>query len=214
MALMPADIKRRALLASGAILTVGAGTYAWLARMGYLDHPETPESPRTTISDRKARSRTQALGHDPFDPRALAVLAPLLDLLLPGLPEHELPSASQVGVLDYLIQAAQAPGLGLLRADILKLTRYLSLQSRKAHQKKFEALKQEAQVALLEQTQAKQGKIGRFSPARALHATLRLAMEGYLGHPHHGGNLQARAWKKLSIEMPTERHPMHKGHQP
>ncbi len=182
--------------------------------MGYLDQAETPQPLRTSISDRKARSRTQALGHEPFDPRALAVLVPLLERLLPGLPEHQLPSASQVGVLDYLIQAAQAPGLGLLRADILKLTRYLNLRSRKAHQKKFEELEEAAQVTLLEQAQAKQGKIGRFSPSRALHATLRLALEGYLGHPHHGGNLQGRTWKQLNIEMPTERHPTHKGHRP
>ena len=46
-----------------------------------------------------------------------------------------------------------------------------------------------------------------------MQVTLRLSLEGYLGHPHHGGNPKGEVWSRLSINMPKHRTPgAHGGH--
>ena|SRR5688572_13366937 len=177
------SVRRRTFIIVGGASVIGAGTYAWLRKLGYevdpaLDYAAQP------------RAKIGALPYEPFDPIALATLAVLVDHLLPGDPEKKLPSATEAGVIDYLIAAARAPGMSAVRDEILKLTRYLGKPPLDA------AIRDAAANARAKPT---------FSPARALEATLRLSLEGYLGHPHYGGNRDASVWNALSIAMPRER---------
>ena len=103
------SVGRRAFIIVGGGTAIGAGTYAWLKKLGYdVDPPPSPLS-------RKARPKAEALPHEPFDPVALGVLTALVDHLIPGDAEHDLPPAVDVGVVDYLVAAAKAPGLMAIR---------------------------------------------------------------------------------------------------
>ena len=86
--------------------------------------------------------------------------------------------------------------MSALRDEILKLTRYIGSTPIET------AI---AEAALNERARP------TFSPARALEATLRLSLEGYLGHPHYGGNRDASVWNALSIAMPRQREAHHGG---
>ena len=183
------SVRRRTFIIVGGASVIGAGTYAWLRKLGYEVDPalETRAEPR---------AKSGVLPYEPFDPIALATLTAMLDHLLPGDPEKKLPSAREAGVLDYLIAAAKAPGMSALRDEILKLTRYIG------------STPIETAIA---QAAANERARPTFNPARALEATLRLSLEGYLGHPDHGGNRDAAVWGALSIAMPRERQAHHGG---
>ena len=172
---------------------LGAGTWAWLRSEGYAI------APAVDVGGGDPRDPVVGLPGPPYPPLALAVLGPLVDVLLPGDADIALPSGSACGVVDFLVSASRAPGLTPLRNDVLKLTRYLDRGSTQAFGVRFSAL------AAAEDTAG----TGRFVPARALEATLRLCLEGYLGHPHHGGNREGAVWTALRIGMPTERRAGH-----
>jgi hypothetical protein len=192
----PVSVGRRTFIIVGGASVIGAGTYAWLRRMGYQVDPAI--DPR-----RDGRAKVGPLPYEPFDPTALATLGALVDHLLPGDPSRNLPSGRDAGVLDYLVAAARAPGMGALRDEVLKLTRHLDLLAKKRAGATFAELV--ASAAANEEARPK------FDPARALEATLRLSLEGYLGHPHWGGNRETSVWSALSVPMPREREPRH-GH--
>ncbi len=196
------SVGRRTFIIVGGASVVGAGTYAWLRRLGYDVDP----SPDPRLEP--ARAKAGALPFEPFDPGALGVLAVLTDHLLPGDPARSLPSASDAGVLDYLVAAAREPGMRAVRDEVLKLTRHLDLIARKKFGATLATLSDPAREAeVIEEAASGSGERPTFSPARALEATLRLSLEGYLGHPDHGGNRNGSAWDALSIAMPRERSP-------
>ncbi|MEM7675531.1 MAG: gluconate 2-dehydrogenase subunit 3 family protein [Myxococcota bacterium] len=195
--------RRTFLLGSlGAATALSAGTYAWLRRQGYeIDPgPPLPEEGRPPIAD---------LPSAPFDPRAREVLAVVLDQLLPGDPAIQLPSAAEAGVLNFLDRACRHRGLRAVRADVLKLCRDLDLRAmRRFDKQRYPALSADQRDGLLAEVRVQTNGRGRYRPQRALHTTLRIALEGYLGHPDHGGNRDARVWDALHIAMPrsTEGH--------
>jgi hypothetical protein len=191
--LVPVSVGRRTFVIVGGASVIGAGTYAWLRRMGYEVDPALD-------ARREPRSKSGPLPYEPFDPTALATLGALVDHLIPGDPSRNLPSAREAGVLDYLVAAAKAPGMSALRDEILKLTRHFDLSMKKTGET-FEAA--------IAAAAADTGARAKFSPARALEATLRLSLEGYLGHPHYGGNRDASVWNALAIAMPREREMKH-----
>src|SRR5262245_27897736 len=115
------SVARRTFIIVGGATVLGAGTYAWLRKLGY------EVDPAMDAERGSARSKAAALAVEPFDPRALEVLGVLIDHLIPGDPARALPAASAAGVLDYLVLAARSPGMGAVRNEVLKLTRHLDL---------------------------------------------------------------------------------------
>jgi hypothetical protein len=204
LATLPA-VERRTFLALGVgAAALGAGTYAWLRAKGYAVDPPLPPG------GGDPRAPTAALPGAPYPAPALATLAPLLEVLLPGDPDLGLPSAGEAGVLEFLTAASRAPGLTPVRNDILKLTRFLDQQAQGLAGVRFSALTDpdERRRVVAEAAEDATPR-GRFVPAQATEVTLRLALEGYLGHPFHGGNRDARVWQALSIDMPRDRAPAH-----
>ncbi len=112
--------------------------------------------------------------------------------------------------MQFLVTASRQPGLGPVRNDILKLTRYLDRGAQSERGVRFAELTDRAlQTQLVKQAADNPSKIGRFVPALAVEATLRLSLEGYLGHPYYGGNQDYSVWQALQISMPRDRQPHH-----
>lgn len=190
--------RRRAFLAAGAGLTVGGATWAWFRQEAGLDErPRVAEPPAVPVPLKRA-----------FDARATDTLARLYALLLPG--GGALPSALDAGVLSYVEQAGRVAGLRPLRDEVLKLSRHLD---RIAEPLRFAETDDARATQLTLEVQADDAPRGRFIPSRGLEAALRLGLEGYLGHPHHGGNEAFKAWDALNIRMPRERVALGHHHQ-
>lgn len=200
------SINRRTLLAGG-LSAAGASAALLLWRT------ERPEDPPALVPG-TPRRLAEGLGGPAFDPRATAILGLLLDQLLPGDPALDLPSAREAGVLDYLERTAARPGFASPRSQILKLTRHLDLLARQRGGAGYVELGAREREALLREVEAGAPGEGRFRPAEAEETLLRLSLEGYLGHPHHGGNRQARVWEALHIDMPRERVALGHHHHP
>lgn len=197
-------MKRRAFLIGGlGAVTLGAGSYAWLRRWGAAIDPKPGKKPAQL---RQQRPFAEALKGPAFDPAALATLTALVDRLLPE--TDGLPGGVELGVVGYLSRAARLPGLGGLRNAILELTRFLDrLAEKRFGQASFQKLSASEQDSLLQESEKTTQTGGGFDPSRALKVTLRLCLEGYLGHPAHGGNLGGEAWTALRIAMPMNRGP-------
>lgn len=199
-------VSRRAFLVGGlgTAAALSAGTYAWLRQQGYAVDPGPPRAgpPRSPVADLPAA---------PFDARAHAVLAVLIDQLLPGDPELGLPSAGPAGVLEFLDAACRHRGLRAVRADVLKLCRDLDLRARRKLGTDYAAAPPADRDALLAAVRLEPTSRGRYSAARALRTTVRICLEGYLGHPRHLGNRDFAVWRALEIPMPHDVDP--KGHQ-
>ena len=195
---------RRAFLLGGVgtAAVLSAGTYAWLKQRGYaVDPGRRFQGP--------SRPPAADLPSPPFDTAARGVLAVLVDQLLPGEPSLDLPSASEAGALDFLDQACRHRGLRPVRNDVLKLCRDLNLRARASLGRSYPDLTADERDNLLAQIRVDTVPKGRYVPQRALHTTLRILMEGYLGNPRHGGNRSAAVWSALQIPMPRDP----KGHQ-
>ena len=203
--LVTVSVGRRTFIIVGGATVIGAGTYAWLRKLGYEVDPALGPAPTP-------RPWSGPLPYEPFDPNALLVLTSVVNHLLPGDPARKLPAGVDAGVLDYLIAAAKAPGMSALRDEVLKLMRYLDVTAKTMFGASFSELGDHAREAeVIAKAAANEGARARFEPARALEATLRLSLEGYLGHPHHGGNRGAAVWDALAIQMPRDRTSHHGG---
>lgn len=190
---------RRTFLAGGvAAAALGGGTWAWLRAQGYTEAP--PLRGRSP-----AREPVAPLPSAPYPPRAQATLEALVEVLLPGDPAAGLPSGVEAGVVGFLMTASRDPILRPVRNDVLKLTRYLDQGGQSLRGVRFVELDPEARAAVVADAAADAEARGRFVPARALEASLRVSLEGYLGHPHHGGNADAKVWSALDIRMPRAR---------
>lgn len=192
------ELTRRGALLGGAGIALSAGTWLWLRERGLTED-------RLPI-ERVPPRRPAPLAGPPFDPRATTTLRALYDELLPGSPEPGLPSASDAGVLGYVAAAAALPGLRPLRDEVLKLARYLDKASPDPS-RRFADLDAAERTQILFAASRDDNPVGRFVPARALEVALRLGLEGYLGHPHHGGNRDFVSWDALDIRMPRKRVP-------
>ena len=192
-------VSRRAFLVGGlgAAAALSTGTYAWLRRQGYeIDPALTAPGP--------SRPPVVGLSGPAFDPRARAVLTVLIDQLLPGDPTIGLPSGTTSGTLEFLDGACRHRGLRSVRADVVKLCRDLDLRARTKFERAYVDVSEAERDRLLADVRTDTRVTGRYSPQRALHTTLRIALEGYLGNPQHGGNKDASVWDALRIPMPRD----------
>ena len=191
-------MSRRTFLAGGAATAVAlsTGTYAWLRRQGYAVDPPVSLG-------RESRPPVADLPGAAFDRSARRVLDVLIDQLLPGDETIALPAGGAAGVAVFLERACRHRGLRAVRADVLKLCRDLDLRARRQFDGRYPELTTAQRDGLLAQVRVDPGR-GRYSPQRALRTTLRIALEGYLGHPSHGGNTDGAVWDALTIAMPRD----------
>lgn len=202
-------IKRRTFVVAGVgTVALGAGTWAWLRRQGY------DVDPNPSAHGGERRDPAGPLAFAPFDPVALRVLTGVVAELIPGAPELGLPSAEEAGVADFVVAAAALPGMLAVRNDLLKLTRHIDIVSQRHRGVRFDALDRDARRAVLQDVRAGGERRRTFYPAGALETLLRLSLEGYLGHPRHGGNKDAKTWAALGIDMPVDVTAGHGGHHP
>lgn len=197
-------VSRRSLLAGGAgAALLSGGTWVWLRERGYTEDPPPTRFPRAL--EPRSSPALVPLSGPPFDPRSREAIAALYGHLLPGDPGRGIPSADEARVFEYVERAARVPGLRPLRNEILKLARYLDQRSAP---ERFSTLDAARATQIVLDTQEDTRPRGRFVPAQALEAALRLGLEGYLGHPEHGGNPGFIVWEALAIAMPKERSPL------
>ena len=187
---------------------LGAGTYAWLRERGYEVDPNP--HPYTGAP----RPEAGVLPFAPFDPPALEVLTLVVGLLLPGDEALGLPSAEEAGVVDFVVRAVAAPGLLAVRNELLKLSRHIDIVAQRHRGVRFPELDDTARSAVLDAVRSGGDRRRTFVPDRALETLLRVALEGYLGHPRHGGNRDAKVWAALDIDMPRDLDTGHGGHHP
>lgn len=202
-------LPRRTLLAGAAsTAAVSAGTWVWLKQRGLaLDEPDAPFLPASPPQPFSPSGNT-------FDPRAARTLEALVVRLMPGSKPLGLPPADQAGVMPYLSKNCRLPGLQPLRRELIKLSRYLDKAAGKLREKRttsFAELDDAEAMQILLTASTDAARTGSFTAPQALEACLRLCIEAYLSHPHHGGNANFVAWDALNIPMPRDRKPMGHG---
>lgn len=134
-----------------------------------------------------------------FTERSLQTLAAALDQLLPA--AHGMPSATRAHVHVFVDRELQRPAYqgfqGLVKRGLGKL----DAEARKEGGKRFHELTADRQQDLLTRFQSGAAKDSGFDSARWFEVVLTLALEGYLGHPRHGGNHEEVVWNAVGLEI-------------
>ncbi|MEL6189167.1 MAG: gluconate 2-dehydrogenase subunit 3 family protein [Myxococcota bacterium] len=182
----------RGAAAAAAGTTLGGATWAWYQNT----RAQAPGAPAFVPEVQPVLPDLERA----FDPRATVALGALFPVLLPS--REGLPGAAPARVFDYVERALRQGRLRPLRNELLKLARYLD---RLSAPKRFADLDIARLTQILLEVQSDSARKGTFVPQRALEVALRLGLEGYLGHPHHGGNRAFVAWEALEIPMPRRR---------
>lgn len=112
-------------------------------------------------------------------------LAALVDAVLPA--GHGLPGAIEVGVMTYLERTLAEPRF----AGVARLLRDGARELERTHGPLGER-------SLSERLQALAA-----APPVFTAALVDFTLEGYLGHPAHGGNRDGRVWAALAVPIPT-----------
>jgi gluconate 2-dehydrogenase gamma chain len=127
------------------------------------------------------------------------------------IPPDEDPGASQAGVVvfvDRQLATRQKKQLGFWRAGL----RGLDAAARRRHGKEFAELTEDAQVALLQETQAGAGEKadwGEVDPGDFFRQLRWFTMMGFYGDPRHGGNRDRVAWRMIGVPDPPIRGRLH-----
>jgi len=151
----------------------------------------------------KPTSRWRALE----EPEA-ATLGAACDRIVP--PDED-PGASQAGVVTFVdrqLATRERGRLGFWRAGL----RGLDAAARRRHGKPFVDLGEDAQVALLRETETGGGEKadwGDVDPREFFDELRSHAMMGFYGDPRHGGNKDRVAWKMLGVPDPPVRGRLH-----
>ncbi len=128
-----------------------------------------------------------------------AALRAALDRLLPAVDGS--PSAEVAGVLNYLEGQLRQPHFQAFVERIRSGARALHGGARKRYKTRwFQDLPTDRQDALLQAFQTGSITLSRFDTARFFATLWAFALEGYLGDPRHGGNVDGVTWKWLGIE--------------
>ncbi|HEX9092393.1 MAG TPA: gluconate 2-dehydrogenase subunit 3 family protein [Coriobacteriia bacterium] len=137
-----------------------------------------------------------------------ATLAAACDRIVP---RDEAPSASQAGVVTFVdrqLATREKKRLAFWRAGL----RGLDETAHRKHGKGFAELTEDAQVALLRETEGGAGEKadwGDVGPAEFFQELRWHTMMGFYGDPRHGGNKDRVAWKMLGVPDPPVRGRLH-----
>ncbi len=162
--------RRQVMLAGGAVVICGC---TW----GSSDAPTEPKPTEPSL----------------LPAQEVALRAALLRLL-PG--SEKLPDAEEAKVAAYVLKALANPALPGLKDTIAEGLDELDKAAQRDGQAPFAKLTIEAQETLLTLFQTGDPAT-RFRTAMWFELLLTLALEGYLGHPRHGGNPGGMVWKAL-----------------
>ncbi len=187
---------RRTFVVVGGTVALGGAGIAW--RTWYLRGPDEP----ITVARAEPRPPTGSLDFDPFDPVARAVLVRLYDDLIPG--DAELPSASQADVIKYVEEMAVTPGFREVRTRLVKLARWLNLESNKQSGGPYDELPDADRSIVLETAAGLPPRDRGFDASGALRLAMQAGLEGYLGHPRHRERSDFGIWEHLDIRMPRD----------
>ena len=176
----PPAMNRRDFVWSAAKVT------AILALAGCLGEEEHPASPEPS----------EAEGFD------RTTLAAVCDRLLPGTP-GALPSATEVGVADFVVRARDEPMFSKrVKPFVAKGLAHLSAEAQKASGAPFAKLAPADQDTLLRRFQENDVAIPDFSASRWFELVITFALEGWLGPPSRGANKDGKTWDALGIVWP------------
>jgi hypothetical protein len=175
----PPAMNRRDFVWSAAQVTA---ILALAGCLGEENHPEAPATPQQ-----------KGVGVDG--------LRAVCDRLLPGKPGL-IPSASQVGVPEFVLKELQTPMFVKVGAFVATGLEHLTNEAKNAHGKLFQELAPADQDALLRRFQENDVQIADFSASRWFELVLTFALEGWLGPPSHGANKDAKTWDALGIVWP------------
>lgn len=128
-------------------------------------------------------------------------LTAVCDRLLPGTP-GALPSASEAGVVDFVVRELDAPMFSKVKPFVAKGLGHLSAEAQKEKGVPFAKLAPADQDALLRRFQENDVALADFSASRWFELVLTFALEGWLGPPSHGANKDAKTWDALGIQWP------------
>jgi hypothetical protein len=176
--MLPPAMNRRAFVWSAAKVTA---ILALAGCLGEENHPAEPK-PEPPELDRET-------------------LTAVCDRLLPG-KAGMLPSASEAGVVEFMLRELQAPMFVKVGAFVAKGIGHLSAQAQKEKAVPFAELAAADQDDLLRRFQTDDVTLPDFSAARWFELVLTFALEGWLGPPSHGANKDGKTWDALGIAWP------------
>lgn len=156
--------------------------------------------PPLTAFLHEPRPPAAPLGFEPFDTLARRILTRMYDDLIPG--DAELPSASEAGVMAYVASMAKEAGFTGVRNRLLKLSRWLDLESKRRFASTYLELPDDGRHQVLAAADAAPRRGRGFDPAGSLRLALRAGLEGYLGHPRHRNVEPFAIWEELDVRMP------------
>ena len=130
-----------------------------------------------------------------------ATLAAVCFRLLPGKP-GVLPSSSEAGVTEFIVRELEVPMFSKVKPFVAKGLAHLSAEAQKEKGKPFVELAFADQDALLRRFQENDVAIADFSASRWFELVLTFALEGWLGPPSRGANIDGKTWDALGIQWP------------
>lgn len=143
----------------------------------------------------------------PFTVEQRETLAAACDRILPSEPGS--PGATDAGVIEFAVSELRRPELVEIRKRVVG--GLLALDRRAARLQpgaRFIELGPEGQEAILHQTQR-----GSLQGEQFLRILISITLEGFLGDPSYGGNLDGVGWK-LTQAAPTSERPRYAGMKP
>jgi len=125
-------------------------------------------------------------------------MEPTLDRLLTAVCPHILPGAEAAGVVDYIRKALPSPRLAAVGRQLELGLGRLEEGCREIHGRPFVELTTAEQRQLLELLAAETAPWAR----TFFHHLIALCLEGFLSHPHRGGNRGGAGWQAVGYPPP------------
>lgn len=181
---------RRSFLLTSATLSAG------LALEACKKDPPTDAAPDDKVALKKRIGPPAAM---------LDTLAAVSERILPS---DELgPGAKEAGVRGFLEKTLADERLAHLVPLLKRASAFLDRAAKAEHGKaSFAALPVEAQDDLLQRLGANKMRPNGFQGATFLRIMVALTLEGFLGHPRHGGNQGEVAWQWLGYSEQGRAH--------
>lgn len=180
----------------------------WMARVGLLTVSGTAacdcsgdEKPGT--SEPPAPPAEEPLGF--FSEEEGKVMRAALERILPEDEPPGSPGAERAGVIHFIDRELQKEHFKPFAPLFRNGARYLDVVAKREAGGPFAEVKVTEQDRILGQFQTRSVENLRYPTDRFFELLHGFALEGYLGHPRHGGNKDKLAWQWVEID-PSCRH--------